>query len=343
MPMDRKIKQCSESIINKGANLPRSPSTRAKDVERRVNGIITNIQSYSIHDGPGIRTLVFLKGCHLRCKWCCNLENQRPGIEIEFYNAKCIRCGACLKACSRKAINRDLEVKSGFKIDRELCNLCGDCCKVCPREALKNIGEVITVEEVLEKVKKDRYYYLTSQGGLTLSGGEPLYQFEFTRELLRRSYEEHIDTALETCGYAPWEYFKEILPYLNSVLFDIKHMNPVKHKQLTGVSNRLILSNLKKLSNYGIPIVIRLPLIPGCNLDNQNIHDTARYVSKLNNVKEVNLLPFHQLGKDKYFRLSRKYSLKHLKDLASHDKGRDEIRSIRGVFKSYGLHVTIGG
>lgn len=310
--------------------------------DRKICGVVTNIQSYSLHDGPGIRTLVFLKGCPLRCEWCCNPENLRPGIEVEFYKSKCIRCGTCLEACNQKAINPDLELKSGFKINRKLCNLCGDCVKGCPREALKFIGEVFSVDDVLEKVKKDRYFYLTSKGGLTISGGEPHYQFEFTRELLKRSYDDNIDTVIETCGYAPWKYFKEILPYLNLILYDIKHMDPVKHKQRTSASNELILSNLTKLSKSGVPIIIRLPLIPQFNLDQDNVTQTARFVSSLENVREVNLMPFHQLGKDKYYRLCREYSLKHLKALDSDAEGVDKIRVIKSAFESYGLNVTVG-
>jgi pyruvate formate lyase activating enzyme len=306
-------------------------------------GVITNIQSYSIHDGPGIRTLVFLKGCPLRCQWCCNPENLDQSIEIEFYSSKCIRCGTCLDTCDIKAINPDLEVKSDFKIDRTLCNLCGKCVEGCPKEAIKSIGRNVSVDEVLEQIQKDKYYYLTSKGGLTISGGEPFLQFEFTRELLKRSYNEHIDTAIETCGYTSWKYFLDAIPYINLVLFDIKHMNSEKHKQHTGVPNQLILSNLKKLSTHGIPVMIRIPLIPGFNSDKDNMHKTAGFVLGLNNIMGINLLPFHQLGKDKYYRLSHDYMLEHLADMSSHKKGREEIESIRDIFESYGLCVTIGG
>ncbi len=307
-----------------------------------MDGIITHIQDYSLHDGPGIRTLVFLKGCPLRCEWCCNPECEIPGIEVEFYKTKCIKCGACLEACDRKALNPDLKLKSGFKINRSLCNECGDCVSVCPTGALKFVGEAVSVEDVLGRVNKDRYFHLTSKGGITLSGGEPLYQFEFTSELLKKSYDDNVDIAIETSGYAPWKYFLEILPYLNLVLYDIKHMDPIKHKQWTGVSNKLIQSNLKKLSKSQVPIIIRLPLIPQFNLDEDNITQTARFASSLENVREVNLMPFHQLGKDKYFRLSREYSLKNMKDLRSDTRGTDKIRVIKRLFESYGLNVTVG-
>jgi pyruvate formate lyase activating enzyme len=309
----------------------------------KVSGVVTNIQVYSLHDGPGVRTLVFLKGCPLRCDWCCNPECINPKLEVEFYKSKCIQCGACLKACSKKAINPDLKLKSGFKIDKHLCDECGDCVQTCPAEALKLVGRIVSVDEVMEKVRKDKYFYLTSSGGLTVSGGEPLYQFEFTRELLRRAHEENINTAIETCGYAPWKRYEQILPYLNLVLYDIKHMDPVKHKQMTGASNRLILSNLKKLSQSGVPLVIRLPLIPGFNLDHDNIAKTADFISNLDNVTEVNLMPFHQLGKDKYFRLCRVYSLEKLKALDSDTKGMARVRDIKSTLEARGLRVTVGG
>ena len=328
-------------LINK-ENVVSQSTPQANEVSNKISGVITHIQAYSLHDGTGIRSLIFLKGCLLRCEWCCNPECHSPRIEVEFYESKCIRCGACLKACNRKAINPDLEVKSGFKINRKLCNECGDCVRVCPSDALKFVGEVITVDEVMEKVNKDRYFYLISKGGLTISGGEPLHQFEFTRELLRRSYNNNIDTAIETCGHAPWKYFVEILPYLNLVLYDIKHMNPVKHKQWTGASNELILNNLTKLSKSGVPIIIRLPLITRFNLDKNNITQTARFVSNLENVREVNLMPFHQLGKDKYLRLSKEYSLKHQKALDSDAEGVAKIRVIKNILESYGLNVTSG-
>jgi pyruvate formate lyase activating enzyme len=205
------------------------------------------------------------------------------------------------------------------------------------------VGKVVSVDEVIAKVRKDKYFYLTSSGGLTISGGEPLYQFEFTRELLKRAHEENIDTAIETCGYAPWKRYERILPYLNLILYDIKHMDPAKHKQMTGVSNRLILSNLKKLSQSGVPLVIRLPLIPEFNLDRDNTTKTAEFVSKLANITEVNLMPFHQMGKDKYYRLCRDYSLQNLKALDSDAEGMVMVRDLKSTLEAYGLRVTVGG
>jgi pyruvate formate lyase activating enzyme len=315
----------------------------APEAPGKITGVITNIQVYSLHDGPGVRTIVFLKGCPLKCDWCCNPECIHPKPEVEFYKSKCIACGACLRACQYGAINPDLELKSGFKIIKEKCTECGDCARVCPTEALKIIGEVVTVDEVMEKVRKDKYFYLTSQGGLTISGGEPLYQFEFTRELLRRAHSENIHTAIETCGQAPWERYEAILPYLDLILFDIKHMDPARHKELTGASNEVIINNIKKVSQSGVPLVIRLPLIPGANIDKENIARTADFIATLKNVVEVNVMPFHQLGKDKYFRLCREYSLKDLKAMGIDAASAEQIKEIRKTLESRGLKVTVGG
>jgi len=314
-----------------------------KATSGEIYGVITNIQVYSLHDGPGVRTLVFLKGCPLKCDWCCNPECIRKDTEVEFYESKCTRCGACLKACPLSAINPDLKLKSGAKIDRSLCDECGACVKACPAEALKLVGKVVSVDEVMEKVRKDKYFYLTSQGGLTVSGGEPLHQFEFARELLKKAHGENIHAAIETCGHVPWKNYEAVLPYLDLVLYDIKHMDPVKHKQMTGASNRLILSNLKRLSRSGVPLIIRLPLIPGFNLDRDNIKQTGEFISKLKNVTEVNLMPFHQLGKDKYHRLGREYTLKDLKALESNAKGAAKVQAIKSALEAYGLKVTVGG
>jgi len=319
----------------------RAPQTSVDS--KKIQGVVTNIQAYSLHDGPGVRTTVFLKGCPLTCEWCSNPECERPGIEVQFYSFKCIRCGECLRICDQKAINPDLELKSGFKINKELCNECRDCVRVCPTGALSLVGQVISVDEVLERVGKDRYFYFISKGGLTISGGEPLYQFEFIHELLKRSYNDNIDTAIETCGHAPWQYYEKILPYLNLVLHDIKHMDPTVHKRRTGVSNKLILANLKKLSRSGVAIVIRLPLIPEFNLSQANVIQTAKFISGLDNVREVNLMPFHQLGKDKYRRLCRGYFFKEVKVPNSDANGMDKIKVIKSTLESYGLNVTLYG
>ena len=310
---------------------------------RPIYGIITNIQSYSIHDGPGIRTVIFLKGCPLKCRWCCNPETQNPKMEVEFFKLKCVRCGLCQQACDKRAINPDLEVKLGLKIDKSLCDECGKCVAACPAHALRYVGEKVSADHVLDRVKQDRVFYIWSKGGVTLSGGEPLHQFDFTKEVLRRCFDENIQTAIETCGFVPWRLYEDVLRHLDLVLYDLKHMDPIKHKKLTGVSNELILENLKRISNHGVPIIIRLPLIPQFNTDQANMIRTADFVSTVKNVSEINLLPFHQYGKDKYYRLSRPYELGFLEGLSVSEKGLMDVREIKRLFESRGLKVLVGG
>ena len=308
-----------------------------------VYGVITNTQVYSLHDGPGVRTLVFLKGCKLRCAWCCNPETQRPEIEVEYYKSKCTGCSKCATVCNINAINPDFMHKTGYKIDKILCNECGKCVEVCPDGALEYIGQTISVYDVMKKIKKDKYFYLSSNGGLRISGGELLYQLKFTKELLNRAYNENIDTAIETCGHAPWKDYEQIIPFLTIILFDIKHMDPDKHKQWTGVTNKLILSNLIKLSKHGVQLIIRIPLIPKFNLDKKNICETKQFLSKLENITEINLMLFHQFGRDKYRRLCRNYSLKNYLPLESNQSGMRIVEKLKNDLGSYGFKVTIGG
>jgi pyruvate formate lyase activating enzyme len=192
-------------------------------------------------------------------------------------------------------------------------------------------------------VKQDRVFYIWSKGGVTLSGGEPLHQFDFTKEVLRRCFDENIQTAIETCGFVPWRLYEDVLRHLDLVLYDLKHMDPIKHKKLTGVSNELILENLKRISNHGVPIIIRLPLIPQFNTDQANMIRTADFVTTVKNVSEINLLPFHQYGKDKYYRLSRPYELGFLEGLSVSEKGLMDVREIKRLFESRGLKVLVGG
>ena len=308
-----------------------------------VQGVVTNVQVYSLHDGPGVRTLVFLKGCGLRCAWCSNPETQRPGAEIEFFESKCIECAACVEACDRGAINSDFEKGVGFKFDKDACTECGECVAVCPAGALAFVGETVTVEEVMGRVRKDKCFYLSSNGGLTLSGGEPLCQFDFTKALLEKAYNENIHTAVETCGHVEWERFEQILPFIDLVLFDVKHMDPEKHREKTGVTNELILANLKRISDYGTDLVIRIPLIPEFNVDEKNVRATIRFLSELKGIVEINLMPFHQFGRDKYRRLCRDYTMEEVSPLGSNEGDDFLIEEIKTAYKSAGFQVTVGG
>jgi len=262
----------------------------------QVKGVIFNIERYSIHDGPGIRTLVFMKGCPLRCLWCANPESQKRLPEVGFAEKNCIKCGRCLELCPVGAIT---ESRKGREINREVCTSCGKCAEVCPTGALILWGREMTVKEVMEEVQKDIPFYLTSGGGVTISGGEPMMQSEFVGILLEECHRNGLHTAIETSGYANWESFERVLRHLNLVFYDLKQMDPVKHKEFTGVSNKLILENAKKIDSKGISMIIRIPIIPGYTDSEENIREIAKFTKELKTVREVNLLPYHRLGESK--------------------------------------------
>lgn len=258
-----------------------------------TKGRIFDIQRFSIHDGPGIRTIVFLKGCVLRCKWCCNPESQEYRIQ-----------------------------------------------KMMVQGEEKIIGKDVTVEEVMETVEKDRPYYQRSGGGLTLSGGESLCQPDFARDLLRAAKERGINTALESMGCAPFSVIEEILPYLDTYLLDIKHMDGEKHREFTGRSNELMLENAEKIAVTGkTNLVIRVPVIPGFNCTKKEIQDIAVFADRLARVKKIHLLPYHRLGQDKYEGLGRKYELEGL--LPPENGQMEELREAVRMVSD--LECQIGG
>ncbi len=297
-----------------------------KSDEKR--GIVFDIQRYGIHDGPGIRTLVFMKGCPLRCLWCDNPESQQQLPEIAEFENKCMRCGECFKACPVGALNKDWHIK------RDVCNNCGKCAQVCPTGARSIIGKEVILNELMEEIKKDTVFYDNSGGGVTLTGGEPTAQIGFALELLETCHKNHIHTAIETCGYVEWAELEVLLPHTDLILFDLKQMNPIKHQNLTGVANDKILKNIEKLSRGRHTMIIRIPLIPGYNDDEENIHATARFLKNLPYAPDVEFLPYHELGIDKYRALARKYSLNSIRPLA-----REEMEKIGLVFESYGIPV----
>jgi len=273
------------------------------------SGTIFDIKRFAVHDGPGIRTTVFFKGCPLRCLWCHNPESMKMERQIVFFESKCIGCGECFKRCPNGAIEA---TPQGRKYHRDRCTLCGTCVEYCYAEATVMQGRVVSVEEVIEEVKKDMPFYENSGGGVTLSGGEPAMQPQFCIAVLRESKKAGMHTALDTSGYAKWETFSRILEYVDLVLYDIKHMDPLKHKEYTGLSNRLILSNLRRLDKLGIPIEIRMPMIPGLNDSEGNLSATCEFLSGMENVERIKLLPYHRLGEGKYERLDMEYKLKDL-------------------------------
>lgn len=295
-------------------------------LNKAVEGWIYDIQRFSLHDGPGIRTTVFLKGCPLKCLWCHNPESQSSLLEIAEFKDRCIGCGQCIEICPEKAITG----KEWF-INRKICTRCGKCAEICPSGARKAIGEKMKVEDVLVEVRKDKIFYKNSGGGITLSGGEPLMQPLFSQELLRRCKKEDINTAIETSGYASWSNINKVLYFTDFIFYDIKHVDPLKHKEFTGRSNVLILRNLKKIVRRDI--VIRVPLIRGFNDAIEHITIMAEFLKELKYIKRIELLPYHRLGEAKYCRLCRKY------EPTVSPPNDNQIIKIKELLESYGFEV----
>jgi pyruvate formate lyase activating enzyme len=294
-------------------------------------GMLLNIQRFSVHDGPGIRTLVFMKGCPLVCSWCANPESQSREPELGFFQSKCVQCGKCIEACPPGAIT--LSAGGEIYTDRKICDNCGKCVEACSYEAREIAGEWVTVEYLLAEVEKDRDFYSNSGGGVTVGGGEPAYQPDFIREFLKQCQERWLHTAIETCGHTPWKNLVGILEYVDYILIDIKHMDPEVHKLITGVSNKLILSNIKKIvSSQAKPIIIRVPIIPGLNDAETNIRSTAEFISGLGKAEGIELLPYHRLGISKYEQFDKPYPLREL--IAPEV---DYMKKLDDIIASYGL------
>jgi pyruvate formate lyase activating enzyme len=297
-------------------------------------GIVTDIQHYSVHDGPGIRTIVFLKGCPLRCKWCSNPETQEVYPELGYNVKKCIMCKKCIAICPENCITA-LDEK--IFINRERCTRCFKCQEVCPTGAIRRFGYIKTVKEVMDEVKKDRIFYEYSGGGLTLSGGECLVQHEFAISLLKFAKKTGINTAIETTGYAAKDILLDVAEYTDYILYDLKHVFSEKHEEMTEVSNELVLYNLKKLVNNGYKPIIRIPVIPRFNDDKQTIEDFIKIITELD-LKTVHLLPLHHLGKNKYEQLGKDY---FYKELITPDKKLMEM--IKNIYIENGINAAIGG
>lgn len=298
-----------------------------------LEGLIFDIQRFSIHDGPGIRTIVFLKGCPLSCKWCSNPESQSLKPVIMYQEMNCIHCGRCISACKKGAISIS---NKGF-INRDICTACGECVNVCPASALTLKGKKMTVEQVIKELKKDATNYRRSGGGITLSGGEPLVQSDFSKELLKACRAQGWHTAIETTGYGSPENIEKVFPYIDLALMDIKNVNSDIHKQFTGISNEIILRNAARISEI-TKMVVRVPVIPKFNSSEESILEICKFVRNLKNIDTIHLLPYHTYGENKYKLLGRDYLMKESRNLYS-----DEIENLKKIVESQGMICIIGG
>lgn len=303
-------------------------------VDWDAEGTIFNIQRYSLHDGPGIRTILFFKGCGLRCKWCCNPESQETRPQVLFTKSLCIGCRACETVCPVNAVTFQGE----GRILRDRCIDCGACAQACVSGALALKGETITVRKAMEELEKDEVYYSYSGGGVTLSGGEALLQPDFAREVLKACHGRGWNTAVETALYVGREALAAVLPHTDVFLCDFKHSDREVHRKYTGQYNDAILENLRWLSANGANIILRIPLIPSVNDSEENLRRTAAFARELGTVGEIDLLPYHRLGVNKYAQLGRPYPLG---DLQPSPKAR--VEELAALLRKSGFQVKIGG
>lgn len=303
-----------------------------------VRGHIFNVQSYCIHDGPGIRATVFVKGCPLACRWCQNPESQQACPQLMFYLDKCSRCGCCAAACGLQAVRWQPGERP--TTDRSKCAACGSCVSVCPSKAREITGKTVTVGEALKEVLADKLFFDGSGGGMTISGGEPLMQPAFTAALFQAAHENDIHTAIETCNFASREVVDKVYAHVDLALCDIKHMDSRVHQAITGVPNEVILDNIRYLNKVlKKPMIIRVPVVPGYNGVLENISATAKFVAEeLGTDVPLQLLPYHRLGESKGQSLERKDYQLHV------DPPTDEYMGERkALAETFGLQVHIGG
>ena len=299
------------------------------------SGIIFDIKKYSIHDGPGIRTTVFLKGCPMSCWWCHNPESHLISREKLYFFSRCIGCKECLAACPENAIH-DSEI--GLCTDPEKCLRCGSCTEVCLAEACEMAGRELTVNQVMAEIEKDTAFYDESFGGVTFSGGEPLAQPDFLFALLKACGDRQIHTALDTSGFSSWNVLDRIRHHVDVFLFDLKLMDDEKHRMVTGVSNQPILKNLLALSSAGHRIHIRLPVIPGITDDDDNVSAIGVFATELPSMPQIDLLPYHRFAAAKYERLGRAYRLQNTRPPTE-----DSMTRLADLLRSFGLTVNAEG
>lgn len=300
-----------------------------------MKGIVFDIKRYSIHDGEGLRTTVFLKGCPLRCLWCHNPESQQLEPQMVWYENRCISCFSCIDSCEFNAIKVDSNKR--IEISEKLCSHCGECVKVCPTNAIEMIGKEYEAKELTNEILKDELFF-EDGGGVTISGGEPFVQYDFLMEILSLLRNEQLNIALDTSGYTSEDKLLSSIKYVSLFLYDLKIMDSKKHKAYTGVDNKIILDNLKSLDENGAKIAVRIPVIPTINDDNENIEKTIDFLLKLKNIVSVDLLPFHNMMIDKYKRLKMPYLLGNIAK-----PNDNKMEKIKKEFQLAGFQVNIGG
>jgi len=305
--------------------------------ENGNRGIVFNIQRFSIGDGPGIRSTVFLKGCPLKCPWCANPESLKAEPEIILGGEKCIKDGKCVEVCAQKAISL---VDDRWTMDWRKCNYCLKCAEICPSRRIKIVGIDMTVEEVMNEIGKDESLYRRTKGGVTLSGGEPLLQWEFTLSLLQEARRRGWHTTVDTSGYAEWDIMKKVAEYTDLFLYDLKHMNSEKHQQATGIPNQQILDNLQKIAaKTKAKVWLWRPLIPGFNDSEEDLKELCNFILDLGSVVEkVFLLPYHKFGEGKYLATGRVYSYQGVPLLTE-----ERVAEFKKLIETSGLKVEVGG
>ena len=299
---------------------------------KQKSGIVFDIKRYTLHDGPGIRVSVHLKGCPLSCWWCHNPESQSFAPQLLFRPDRCIGCSMCLNSCPNGAILPTIET------DYNMCKGSGKCADACPSGAREICGHEATIDEIMETVRKEQIFFEQSGGGVTISGGEPLVQFDFTMALLEECKKREISTAIDTCGFVDSQNLIDAIPVTDIFLYDIKHMDPGKHKKYTGVDNEVIKSNLVKLGESGARIFARVPFVPGVNTDEDNIRATGEFVSRVKGVELVCLLPYHTAAEDKHRRWGMEFKLRGV-----HPPTENMLASSAAIIESFGIPAVIGG
>jgi pyruvate formate lyase activating enzyme len=302
---------------------------------RGGSATVSEVERYATEDGPGIRTVVFFKGCNLHCRWCQNPESHSSRPQVMHYRNRCVACRRCLEACRAGAIG---EVPAfGFITDHQRCRLCGECIDACLADARKIVGREMSLDDIMEEIRRDRTFYDESGGGVTFSGGEPLLQADAVRELARRCKEEGIHTAIETAGSVPWPDIEGIFSWLDLLYFDLKHIDSEAHRRYTGVPLDLILANLSRAAECFDNLVVRIPVVPGVNAAEQTMTRMFRFLLDDTKVHRVELLPFHRLGLAKYGGLGVDYAMGKVGNMS-----RDDCAPFAEIGRKLGLSVRVG-